>query len=417
MGLFDSLFSRKKDPAPDYLPPGITTPDPHRKEADELAVKAFTLMQQGMMSGSKDLMKEALANANKALELDPDCYNALQCKVATVSMFQKDDKNHLLLEALACTERALVQKKDNASMWYNRAGILEQLGRYPEAIEAYDKSRSCDVDGTAGPLVAKARVLEKMDRDNEALRIYASISPTDPSYVDAAGAKARMMERKGRRDEALAGYRAAASLYHRKRDDSNARLCLDQVLRLEPSDKGALHSKAAALLNQYTPAKSARMLSEAEACIDAALAQEPQNAGFLTVKGRCRFEMDHPEESLEYYDKALAQSPSDFEAVMHKGFSLNRLMRSDEALEVFNRACSLSPDSPLPWSMKAMIRYEQGDNEQGLKDIDEAIGRSERDRSSWEIRAKILRKLGRTAAADEAGAMAKRYDPRWRAGR
>ena len=84
-------------------------------------------------------------------------------------------------------------------------------------------------------------------------------------------------------------------------------------------------------------------------------------------------------------------------------------MRSDEALAVFNRACSLSPDSPLPWSMKAMIRYEQGDNEQGLKDIDEAIGRSERDHSSWEIRAKILRKLGRTAAADEADAMAKRY--------
>ena len=184
MGLFDSLFSRKKDPAPDYLPPGINIPDPHRKEAEELAVKAFTLMQQGMMSGSKDLMKEALANANKALELDPDCYNALQCKVATVSMFPKDDKSNLL-EALACTERALAQKKDNASMWYNRAGILEQLGRYPEALEAYDKSRSCDTDGIAGPLVARARVLEKMDRDSEALRIYNSISPADPSYVDA----------------------------------------------------------------------------------------------------------------------------------------------------------------------------------------------------------------------------------------
>ena len=92
--------------------------------------------------------------------------------------------------------------------------------------------------------------------------------------------------------------RAAASLYQRKRDDSNALMCLDQALRLEPSDKGALHHKAAALLNLYTPAKSAQMLSEAEACIDAALAQEPRNAGFLTVKGRSRFEMNHLEESL-----------------------------------------------------------------------------------------------------------------------
>jgi Flp pilus assembly protein TadD len=102
---------------------------------------------------------------------------------------------------------------------------------------------------------------------------------------------------------------------------------------------------------------------------------------------------------------------------MHKGFSLNRLMRSDEALVLFDRACSLSPDNPLPWSMKAMIRYGQGDNEQGLKDVDEAIGRDERDPSSWELRAIILRRLGRTAAADEAAAMAKRFDPRRRAER
>ena len=126
-------FFQKESPSPDNLPPGMYTPNPHRKEAEELAVKAFTLMQRGMMSGSKDLMKEALANANKALELDPDCYNALQCKAATVSMFPKDDKSHLR-EALACTERALTQKKDNAPMWYNKAGILEQLGRSPEAL-------------------------------------------------------------------------------------------------------------------------------------------------------------------------------------------------------------------------------------------------------------------------------------------
>ena len=76
------------------------------------------------------------------------------------------------------------------------------------------------------------------------------------------------------------------------------------------------------------------------------LAQEPRNAGFLTVKGRCRFEMNHLEESLQDDDKALAQSPSDFEAEMHKGCSLNRLMRSDEALAVFNRAVHSRPQPP-----------------------------------------------------------------------
>jgi hypothetical protein len=66
--------------------------------------------------------------------------------------------------------------------------------------------------------------------------------------------------------------------------------------------------------------------------------------------------------------------------------------------------------------MKAMIRYEQGENGQGLRDIDQAIKRSERDHTSWEIRAKFLRNPGRTGAAEEAEAMAKRYDIRRLAG-
>ena len=47
------FFPERKTPHRYNLPPGMYTPNPHRKEAEELAVKAFTLMQRGMMSGQR----------------------------------------------------------------------------------------------------------------------------------------------------------------------------------------------------------------------------------------------------------------------------------------------------------------------------------------------------------------------------
>ena len=75
----------------------------------------------------------------------------------------------------------------------NKAGILAQQWEYPEALEAYDTSRSCDADGSRGRSLPRRGYWKRWTWDSEALRIYTSISPTDPSDVDAVEAKARMM--------------------------------------------------------------------------------------------------------------------------------------------------------------------------------------------------------------------------------
>ncbi len=49
---------------------------------------------------------------------------------------------------------------------------------------------------------------------------------------------------------------------------------------------------------------------------------------------------------------------------------------------------------------------------QALADIDQDIRRGERIFPYWQLRAAVLRKLGRDKAADEAKEMTRRYDPR-----
>jgi tetratricopeptide (TPR) repeat protein len=413
MGLLDSFFSKKdsqqKEPAPDYIPPVTATKNP--KAAEELAATAATLLQRGITSGSKDLMREALANADRALALDPDCYNAIQFKVAILIMLDKDNRDNLLA-ALACSERALTLEKENASMWFNKAGILENLGRYEEAIAAYDRSLACTPRspiGEGGTLVAKGRTLGKMGRADEAIALFGRVPANDPSYGEALEARGGLLEKKGDREAALAAYREAGRVFLSKRLDSDATECYNRVLALDPSDNEALFRKGASLLNQSSRTHSPDLLAQACACIDAALAKDPHHPGILTAKGRCLLDMNNIEQSLQMFDRALAIRPSDYEALMHKALALMRLMRYDEALVVIDRICEAHPDSAAPWSMKASIRAGQGNYAEGLNDIDQAIRRSERDPRHWETRAQILRKLGRTAAAEEAEEAAKRY--------
>jgi len=413
MGLLDSFFSKKdsqqKEPAPDYIPPVTATKNP--KAAEELAATAAALLQRGITSGSKDLMREALANADRALALDPDCYNAIQFKVAILIMLDKDNRDNLLA-ALACSERALTLEKENASMWFNKAGILENLGRYEEAIAAYDRSLACTshpLDGQGRAIVAKGRTLEKMGRADEALAVCGRVPANDPSYGEALEAKGRLFEKRGDREAALAAYREAGRVFMNKRSDGSAVECYDRVLALDPADNDALYWKGAALLNQFSRTHSPELFTQACACIDRAIAKDPHHPGILTAKGRCMLDMNNIEQSLQLFDRALAIRPADYEALMHKALALMRLMRYDEALVVIDRICEAHPDSAAPWSMKASIRVNQGNYAEGLNDIDQAIKRSERDPRHWETRAQILRKLGRTAAAEESEEAVKRY--------
>jgi tetratricopeptide (TPR) repeat protein len=330
--------------------------------------------------------------------------------VRALVLVPPEDNRHLPV-VLSCSNRFLALDDKDASMWYYKGLVLEQMEHYHEALEAYNHSQSCTRGLPPGYLwVARGRVLEKLGRESDAEASYTKVRPDDPACGSASEAMAGLMEGKGMHDKAVAGYHAAAEAFHRRGDDNGALRCLDHVLRLVPSAPVALYRKSAIFLNQYNRTQEEGLLDKAEACLDAAPATGEKTAALiLTSRGRCMIERNKSGEALEFLDQALALSPADSEVHLHRGLAFQKLGRNDEALEAYDQARRRDIYNPLPWTRKAAIHLDQGKFEEGLKDIDESIRRFDRDPASWMIRAEILRKLGREAAATESEEMANRF--------
>ena len=335
MGLFDSFFSGKKDPAPGYPPPAGGIPPRH--QAAKLAAGALGQLELGRQLGNREYVARSLETADKALSLDPDCRDALRCKVRALVLVPPEDNRHLPV-VLSCSNRFLALDDKDASMWYYKGLVLEQMEHYHEALEAYNHSQSCTRGLPPGYLwVARGRVLEKLGRESDAEASYTKVRPDDPACGSASEAMAGLMEGKGMHDKAVAGYHAAAEAFHRRGDDNGALRCLDHVLRLVPSAPVALYRKSAIFLNQYNRTQEEGLLDKAEACLDAAPATGEKTAALiLTSRGRCMIERNKSGEALEFLDQALALSPADSEVHLHRGLAFQKLGRSDEALEAYD---------------------------------------------------------------------------------
>jgi tetratricopeptide (TPR) repeat protein len=408
MGLFDSFFSGKKDPGPVHPPPAGGTPPRH--QAENLAAGALGQLELGRQLGNREYVAHARETADRALALDPDCRDALRCKVRALLLVPPEDNSHLPV-ALACCNRFLALDDRDPLMWYYQGMVLETMEQYQEALVAYNHTQSCIRGPAPGYLgVARGRVLEKLGREKDAEVSYTKVRPDDPACGSAGEAMAGLMERKGQPDNAVARYHAAAEAFHRRGDDDDALRCLDHVLRLVPYAPVALYRKSAIFLNQYNRTQEEGLLDKAEACLDAAPATDEKTAALiLTSRGRCMIERNKSGEAVAFLDQALALSPANSEVHLHRGLAFQKLGRSDEALAAYDQARRRDIFNPLPWTMQAAIHRDQGKFEEGLKDIDESIRRNDKDPASWTIRAEILRGLGREAAATESEEMANRF--------
>lgn len=105
--------------------------------------KAYALSDQGRFS-------DALKSYERSLELDPQSANVWNSKGLLLMELGKLD------QALACFDQALAYSRPiptvQAIYWLNRGKSLFMLGRYPEALEALERSHALEPspESTAG---------------------------------------------------------------------------------------------------------------------------------------------------------------------------------------------------------------------------------------------------------------------------
>lgn len=192
--------------------------------------------------------------------------------------------------ALALYERASSMQPDSPLPWHDRGAALGRLGRFAEALEAFDAALRIDPT-SAGAHFNRAIVLEKLDRADAAVAAYRSLAAGVTSYAPRAALNlGTILVRRGDRDGARAAYERCVeldpdsasgrhnlgALLVELGEDAAARPHLERAATLRPSDP-----RPHALLGQI--ADDAGDVEAAERHLRDALLRDPR---FQTARYR-----------------------------------------------------------------------------------------------------------------------------------
>jgi tetratricopeptide (TPR) repeat protein len=191
-------------------------------------------------------------------------------------------------------------KNDEAVAYYNEA--IDYLEPYKDDISFYKAYIS-------GLYKNLGQALIKVNRRNDALRIFDKALQLDPKNVDfwVSRGEVLVLLSSTMQDEAMRSF--------------------DSALNIEPKGKRALDSKGEAFERMNEPEK-------AKEC-------------YLSI-------IDFYPEELEFYDKILRLTPDDKSVWLRKGQVLDQKDKHEEALICYDKALEIDPKDKKLWSSRAL---------------------------------------------------------------
>lgn len=217
-----------------------------------------------------------------------------------------------------------------------RAHLLSQLGRFEEALDAYEKALELEPDYVL-TWNNKGTALMNLNRYEEALMAFNKAIEVDSGHVLAWHNKGVILNELGCSEEALEAY--------------------NKVIELDPTDFIAWNDKSTVLVDLK------------------------------------RFR-----EALEAYEKAIELSASNEKNWPwgKKGWILLNLNRYEEALCAFDKLIEFKPGHGWPWGIKGYILWKLNRYEEALVALDKAI-EFKTNEPDWvrDTKERILRELNR----------------------
>ncbi len=197
---------------------------------------------------------------------------------------------------------------ERAVAHFLRASQLHDEGRWPAALDGYERAIACK-----------------------------------PDFAEAYTNRGIVLQMLGRLDAALESYDAAIAIMPA---EANAHSCRSVVLQ-------ALQCWDAAL----------------ESC-DRALALQPEHAGTHVNRGNVLKHLGQLEAALAAYDRALKIAPDYADALVNRGNVQRELGDLAEAQRCFDRAIDIRPEFAEAYFCRALARLLGGDLEQGWRDYE-----------------------------------------------
>jgi tetratricopeptide (TPR) repeat protein len=286
--------------------------------------------------------EEALASYARAVEVEPDCIDALINRGNLLRDLGRCE------EALDSYDRAVKAKPDRAAAFYNRGALLYALNRPEEALASYARAIEVRPD-YADALVNHGNVLRELGRLGEALESYDRAIATNPDNINALCNRSVTLKDLGRLEEALAS--------------------CDRALALQPDLVNGLCNRAAVL-------DALQRFEEALASCDRAVALRPDYGMAFYYRGAVLHHLDRFEEALACYARGLELQPGYVEGLFNRGITLHELKKFGAALTSFDEALALQPDFIEARFRGALCRLLIGDFDEGWQGFGRRLVRS-----------------------------------------
>jgi tetratricopeptide (TPR) repeat protein len=267
-----------------------TTPLP--ASADNIADRAEQRFRSGDPEG-------ALAEYDKAIDQQPDCYAAWWGKGVVLEALQRYPA------AIAAYDRAVRLKPDSYESWHNRGLVLMRLGKFEEAAASYQQAIGLNPNNP-DLWLHQGLILSKLQQIEPALKAYNQAISLNPDSHEAWYNRANALARLQRPQEALQAY--------------------DRAIELNDQNASAWHNRGIILtqLGNFAAALSS---------YDRAIDLDRQDPEVWYSRGNVLVRLDCFPEAIDSYNQALALNPKHDRAQRNHALVSDRLSQEANALQ------------------------------------------------------------------------------------
>ena len=266
-----------------------------------------------------------------------------------------------------------------ASQWLERGNQLWRLGRYSEAIQAFEEAIKQQPKFIHLAYYGKGLALGSIGKYPEAIAAFEQAVKSKPDFV-LAWEKLSLNYRESKQlDKALVAINEAIQLQLNNPNLYNVKyIVLDGLKRYEEAEVAInaaikISPRAAFYNNRGFVYYNQKKWELALADYNKAIAINPDFALAYYNRGLVYYDQKKWELALADYTKTIAINPDDAEAYNNRGLVYKNQKKWELALADYNKAITINPDLALAYTSRGTLYANQKKWELALADYNKAI--------------------------------------------